>query len=63
MKNKRNIILGELTKRGASFASVARELGISRQQVSRVVAGGERSPVVESRIAKIIGFNPWESAA
>ena len=44
-----------LVLKGVSLSDIARELGVSQQHVSMVVAGIRRSPRVEEAVAAAIG--------
>jgi len=47
-----------LVLKGVSLSDIARELGVSQQHVSQVVAGARRSPRVEEAVARAIGQSP-----
>lgn len=45
----------ELVRKGLSMSDVARQLGLSANHVSKVIAGERRSPRVERAVADAIG--------
>lgn len=46
----------ELVRKGLSMSDVARQLDLSLNHVSKVIAGERRSPRVEQAVAELIGM-------
>jgi transcriptional regulator with XRE-family HTH domain len=53
-------VRGELLAKGHTMASIAAELGLSRQHVRRVLIGAETSARVRQAIAARLGRDPLE---
>jgi AraC-like DNA-binding protein len=51
-------VRGELLTKGHTMASIAAELGCSRQHVRRVLIGAETSARVRAAIAQALGRDP-----
>jgi len=56
-------IIRELEDRGWSLAAIGRELGVSRQSVSRTVRHPEQSRPIREAIAAKLGRDPWRGTA
>lgn len=51
-----------LEDRGYSLAGIARDLGVTRQTVSKALRRPGESRRVRRRIAEILGRDPWPAA-
>ena len=49
----------DLEDRGVTLAAIARELGVTRQTVSKALRNGSECSRARARIAEILGRDPW----
>lgn len=49
----------DLEDRGFTLADIARELGVTRQTVSKSLRNASECSRARTRIAEILGRNPW----
>jgi transcriptional regulator with XRE-family HTH domain len=49
----------DLEDRGFTLADIARELGVTRQSVSKALRNGGDCSRARARIAEILGRDPW----
>lgn len=52
-------IKSRLALKGVPFLGIARDLGVTRQQLWSVAKGREKTQYIREAIVEAIGYNPW----